>query len=123
MTTPFVKSLLKRTGFIDKFAIKRESPATPLPEGTQPSVIDLYRGTKVQIGKSFTRGFSAGYGIKFDEFENKLSLKHEIELSYRMKSGIMLRTSQELERNQDGERPNRFFLEKYWRFGTESEKK
>lgn len=117
LTTPFVKSLLKKTGFIDKFAIKRESPATPLPEGAQPSVLELYKGTKVQIGKSFARGFSAGYGVKFDEFENKLSLKHEIELSYRMKSGIMFRTSQEIERNESGE--SKFFLEKYWRFGTE----
>ncbi|HAX61440.1 MAG TPA: hypothetical protein DCX95_02625 [Elusimicrobia bacterium] len=120
LTTPFVKSLLKKTGFIDKFAIKRESTSTPLPEGTQPSVADLYRGAKVQIGKSFTRGFSAGYGVKFDEFENKLSLKHEIELSYRMKSGIMFRTSQEIEKNQNGE--SKFFLEKYWRFGTEKSK-
>ncbi|MFA5779679.1 MAG: hypothetical protein WC947_06050 [Elusimicrobiota bacterium] len=117
LTTPFVKSLLKKTGFIDKFAIKRESPATPLPAGTQPSLIDLYRGTIVQIGTSFARGFSAGYGIKFDEFENKLSLKHEIELSYRMKSGIMFRTTQEIEKNESGE--SKFFFEKYWRFGTE----
>lgn len=121
LTTPFVKSLLKKTGFIDKFSIKRESPATPQPSGAQPSVLELYKGAEVQIGKSFTRGFSAGYGIKFDELENKLSLKHEIELSYRMKSGIMFRTTQELEKNQNGE--SRFFLEKYWRFDTAPEKK
>ncbi|MEW6557129.1 MAG: translocation/assembly module TamB domain-containing protein [Elusimicrobiota bacterium] len=123
LTTPFVKSLLKRTGFIDRFAIKRETP--PLPDGTagvQPSIIDLYKGTKLQFGKDFARGFSAGYGIKFDEFENKLSLKHEIELTYRFKSGILFRTTQELERTETGDRPSKFFLEKYWRFGPEPEK-
>jgi len=124
LTTPFVKSLLKKTGFIDKFAIKRESTVTPQPSGTQPSVLELYKGTKVQIGKSFTRGFSAGYGVKFDEFENKLSLKHEIELSYRMKSGLMFRTSQEIDRNESGAGTGerKFFLEKYWRFGIENPK-
>ncbi|MDO8735251.1 MAG: hypothetical protein Q7K21_08865, partial [Elusimicrobiota bacterium] len=120
LTTPFIKSLLKKTGFIDKFAIKRESPATPQPSGVQPSVLELYKGAKVQIGKSFMRGFSAGYGVKFDEFENKLSLKHEIELSYRLKSGIMFRTTQEIDKNRDNE--SKFFLEKWWRFGTEKPK-
>ncbi|MFH0948355.1 MAG: translocation/assembly module TamB domain-containing protein [Elusimicrobiota bacterium] len=118
LTTPFIKFFLKKTGFIDKFSMKRETSATSPSIVAQPSLIDLYRGTKLQFGKSFTRGFSAGYGIKFDEFENRLSLKHEIELSYRMKSGIMFRTTQELEKNESGERPSKFSFEKYWRFGT-----
>ncbi|MFH1540450.1 MAG: translocation/assembly module TamB domain-containing protein [Elusimicrobiota bacterium] len=123
LTTPFVKSLLKRTGFIDKFVIKRWASSTSLPSQVKQSVVDLYKGTKLQFGKSFTQGFSAGYGIKFDEFENKLSLKHELELSYRMKNGIILRTTQELGKDEFGERANKFFLEKYWRFGTGNEKK
>ncbi|PIU83865.1 MAG: hypothetical protein COS68_01800 [Elusimicrobia bacterium CG06_land_8_20_14_3_00_38_11] len=121
LTTPFVKSILKKTGFIDSFAIKRESTSTPQPSGVQPSVLGLYKGAQLQIGKEFTRGFSADYGVKFDEFENKLSLKHEIELSYRLKNGIMFRTSQEIEKNESGE--SKFFFEKWWRFGTEGEKK
>src|SRR3989339_78654 len=118
LTTPFVKSLFKRTGFIDKFAIKREAPATPLAGGTQPTILDLYKGTKLQFGKSFSSGFSAGYGVKFDEFENKLSLRHDIELSYRLKNGVMFKTTQEL----DGQRNRSFFFEKFWRFGTEPSK-
>ena len=110
------------TGFIDKFLIKRGTTSTTLSGTTQPTLIDLYRGTKLQFGKSFTRGFSASYGIKFDEFENKLSLKHEIELSYRMRSGLMIRTTQELEKNEFGERYSNFFIEKYWRFGSEGKK-
>ena len=117
LTTPFVKSFLRRTGFIDRFAIKRETHATSASDGEQPSLIDLYRGTKLQFGKSFARGFSAEYGVKFD-YENKLSLKHDIELSYRFRSGLIFKTVQGL----DGEKDRKFFFEKYWRFGTEPQK-
>ncbi|MDD5687684.1 MAG: hypothetical protein PHE88_07640 [Elusimicrobia bacterium] len=123
LTTPFVKSLFKKIGFIDKFSIKRDTSSIPLPQGTQPSIVDLYKGTKLSFGQSFARGLSANYGIKFDEFENKLSLTHEIQLSYLLKNGILFTTIQELNKDQYGDRQNKFLFEKYWRFGAEPAKK
>ncbi len=117
LTTPFVKSVLKRTGLIDRFSIKKENVDTPQSEEQQTQAQQFYRGTKLQFGKSFAQGISAAYGVKFDDFENKLSLKHEIELSYQLKSGILLRTTQGLGKSQDGDRSNEFYLQKYWRFG------
>jgi hypothetical protein len=38
-------------------------------------------------------------------------------MSYQLKNGLLFRTSQELGRNQNGDRPSEFFLEKNWRFG------
>ncbi|MBN1385315.1 MAG: hypothetical protein JW983_10580 [Elusimicrobia bacterium] len=125
LTTPFVKSLLKRTGFIDRFSMKRETTtqqretsASASSDEGQPSLMDLYKGTKIQFGKSFSRGFAAGYGVKFDEIDDRLSLKHEVEISYRLRSGILFETSQELEK--DGVRE--FFMKKYWRFDTAPQK-
>lgn len=127
LTTPFMKSLLKRTGFIDRFSMKRETTTqqrettakATADTGQQPSLGDLYKGTKLQFGKSFSRGFAAGYGVKFDEIDDRLSLRHEVELQYRLKSGILFKTSRELEK--DG--ISTIFLEKYWRFDTAPQKK
>ena len=120
LTTPFVKSLLKRTGLVDNFSIKKEATTQTTQAGDtnhQSTIQDLYKGTRMQIGKSFTRGLAVSYGVKLDELENKLSLKHDIELSYQLRNGLLLRTSQELGRDQYGDRASKFFLEKYWRFG------
>jgi hypothetical protein len=120
LTTPFVKALLKRSGVADIFSIRKEATTQSTQSGDatrQSSIQDLYKGSKIQIGKKLGQGLSVNLGMKVDEFDNKLSLKNDIELSYQLKNGLLFTTSQGLGKEQDGTRNSTYFLQKYWRFG------
>lgn len=122
VTTPFIASLVKRTGL--DFSVKNEPKAQPLPQSarTEPGTFsETLRGTFVnkqyRFGLPITPSLTGIYGVSVDEDKNKLDLRQKVELNYRLSYGLFLKTIYELTQNNPN--PDRgIFLGYLMRFGS-----
>jgi len=98
LASPLIKSILRSTGLVDvvkvdtalaqKTGEKLNSRETAEGEGKS----SLLQGTKITLGKYLSSNLYLGYKLKFEEgLLNRLELRHEVELLYRLKRGISLR--------------------------------
>jgi len=138
LTTPFAKTLLRKSGLVDMMKVSYAQPASaqnPTSSGgtavsptttsdgnlTQQSggaLPDLLRGTKYTFEKYLTDQMLLGYSVTLDEYLNKLDLKHEIEVAYRWKGNVFLRGIYELDSKTLIRPPERrITVEQQWRFG------
>lgn len=137
LTAPFIQTLARTSGLIDSVRVSYAQPEDPVVSkekpngetGTKPvnPTLDALRGTKYTLGKQFGSRALLEYSFRFDEFQNKLDLKHELQVSYRIGGNVFFRASSELDtRNTLGRDPDRrALIEQQWRFnwGTTKNKK
>jgi len=98
LASPLIKSILKSTGIVDvvkvdttlvqKTGERLNSPgAAKGKEGNS-----FLEGTKIILGKYLNTNLYLGYKLQFEEgFLNRLELRHELELLYRLKRGTSLK--------------------------------
>jgi len=98
LASPLIKSILRSTGIVDVVKIdtaiaqktgERLSSVKPAEQGERSSLLE---GTKITLGKYLSNSLYLGYKLQFEEgYLNRLELRHEVELLYRIKRGISLR--------------------------------
>jgi len=138
--SPLARTVARRTGLVDTIRISYQAPDVSEGQpsnasqtlgqgatGTNPQSGQWWRnlrGTKVKLGREISRGFFADYSFKFDEFQNQLDFRHEVELAYQLQKNLFLRATSELDSQRTlGRDPERkAILEKWWRFGLPKKK-
>jgi translocation and assembly module TamB len=126
LTTPLARNLLSRSGLADSFRVKyiNQEAIKPAIPGS-PTLTELLYGTKYSVEKHLTNQILFGYSVTFDQAQNRLDLRHELELSYRLQKNTFLTGSYELESKYNTLRQpdRRITLEQQWRFGWTPKKK
>lgn len=97
--TPIAKNILKRWGIADNFSIVSLETSSSSFDAEQKNsgsynkfkVSDIFKDTKYVIEKYITSDMLVSYSIAFAEIQNKLNLKHEIEISYRLKNNVFIK--------------------------------
>ena len=98
LASPLIKSILKSTGMVDvvkvdtTFAQKTGERLSSRDAAKGEERTSLLEGTRITLGKYLSSNLYLGYKLQFEEgYLNKLELRHEVELLYRMKRGTSLR--------------------------------
>ncbi|MFH1259859.1 MAG: translocation/assembly module TamB domain-containing protein [Elusimicrobiota bacterium] len=121
LATPIIKNILRRTGLVDIIRVSRVAePVRELPGTYTPATLpEVLKGTKYTLGKYFSSKLLLEYSLRLDNQQNKLDLRHEAELVYRLINNIYLHGTDELPSNNlPGREQNRsIFLEHQSRFG------
>jgi hypothetical protein len=125
LTTPLARNLLRRSGIVDSFRVQylSQEPIKPL-NPANPTLTELFYGTKYSLEKYLTDRMFFGYSVTFDQIQNRLDLRHELELSYRWQKNIFLKGTYELQTSNPIRQPDRrITVEQQWRFGLPKKKK
>jgi len=116
LASPLIKSILRSTGLVDvvkvdtNLAQKTGERLSSLEASKGEARSSLLEGTEITLGKYLSNELYLGYKLQFDEgLLNKLELRHEVELLYRLKRGISLR-------GKVGEQERYFGIERQIRF-------
>jgi hypothetical protein len=136
LATPLARGLLKRTGLVDELHVTRSinpsqsqlsDPNNPSGAVDQSAAVGILKGTKYTVAKNFTSRVQLGYGVRFDEVQaldvenklvNKLDLRSDVELSYRLLNNLYFKGSFDLPNTSPGYLPDRrVTIEPRWRFG------
>ncbi len=119
LATPLAKNILRRSGLADTFHVSYQPKAnvvTATPGA--PTLSELMVGTKYTMGKYLTDKMLFGYSVAFDQIQNKLDLRHALELSYRWTPNLYLKGLYELNSDDNASLPDRrVTVERQWRFG------
>jgi hypothetical protein len=131
IAAPIAKNVLRKTGVVDNVRVQflNQDPVRAVDE-REPTVSELLHGTKYSVEKNLTNNLLLGYNLTFDQQdslgrtqEQKLDLRHEVELMYRLSKYFSLKGSYELEsENQFYQPDRRVMLEHRLRFGGGSKK-
>lgn len=135
LASPLARALVQNTGLVDFVRVTYQD-FDPLardefnPTGessndvTQNQFLKYAKGTKVKFGRGISRRLSADYSFRVDEYQEKLDLRHEVELAYRLQKSLFLRGITELDSERTLGRPpdRRAILENQWRFGLPRKK-
>lgn len=116
LASPLIRSILRSTGLVDVVKVDTV-PAQKTGErlnsspGTRGREINsLLEGTEITFGKYLSSDLYLGYKLQFGEgILNRLELRHEVEVLYRLKRGISLR-------GKLGEQERYFGVERQIRF-------
>jgi len=98
LASPLIKSILKSVGMVDVVKVEANvvqktgerltSPEAP-EQGEKSSLLE---GTRITLGKYLSDKLYLGYKVRFEEgYLNRLELRHELELLYRIRRGTSLR--------------------------------
>ncbi len=122
LATPFARTLLRRSGVVDIMKVSYAQPTVSdpdtAPRDSSETLPELLRGTKYTFEKYVSDAMLLGYSVTLDEYLNKLDLKHEVEVAYRMKGNVFLRGIYELDSKSLIRPPERrITIEQQWRFG------
>ncbi|MFQ5866881.1 MAG: translocation/assembly module TamB domain-containing protein [bacterium] len=98
LASPLIKSILGSIGMVDVVKVdtslgQKTGEGLNSPEAVKGREKNsLLEGTKITLGKYLSNNLYLGYKLQFEErFLNKLELRHEVELLYRLKRGTSLR--------------------------------
>ncbi|MDW8055651.1 MAG: translocation/assembly module TamB domain-containing protein [Elusimicrobiota bacterium] len=100
LAEPISRNILQKWGIADKFVIsqasvdstsKRIENQNNTTTDRAFSAVDIVKDTKYGIEKYLTPDMAIGYSVTLAEIQNRLNLKHEIELSYRLKNNIFIK--------------------------------
>jgi translocation and assembly module TamB len=125
LTTPLARSLLRKSGIVDTFRVQyhTQEPIKPV-NPANPTLLELLHGTKYSLEKNLSDRMLFGYSVTFDQMQNKLDLRHELELSYRLQKNVFLKGSYELDTNNPFRQyDRRITVEQQFRFGFSPRKK
>jgi hypothetical protein len=130
LATPLAKTLLIKSGLADSFKVNysnsyannSQSPIPiPSPDTDPSSMANVLAGTKYSLEKYLTDRVLLGYSVTFDNFQNKLDLRHELELSYRWTKNLFIKGYYGLDTNNPmGEYDKKITFERQWKFGLPS---
>lgn len=120
LTTPLAMSLLKRSGVVDTFKVSYRSGDTTITPATQDAtIVDYLKGTSYTVGKNLGSNVNLGYTLTLDQVQNKLDLRHDLELSYYLQKNLMIKGAYQLENRTDTRDPDRrLTIEHKLKFGT-----
>ena len=127
LATPIARNILKKSGLVDTFNVhyvekSEAAPANP----NQPSLTDLLYGTKYSVEKYITNQVKFGYSLIFDRMQDqeRLGLRHELDLSYKWTKNIFVTGSYQLD-NKDlaTEAEKKISIAEIFRFGGPKNKK
>ncbi len=98
LASPLIKSILKSMGMVDVVKVEaslvqKTGDRLSSPESAEGEGKDsLLEGTKITFGKYLSNDLYLGYKLRFEEgYLNKLELRHELEVLYRIRRGTSLR--------------------------------
>ncbi|NIM03058.1 hypothetical protein GTN66_02770 [bacterium] len=98
LASPLIKSILKSLGMVDVVKVeanvveKTGERLTSAEDPEQGEKSSLLEGTKITLGKYLSDKLYLGYKVRFEEgYLNRLELRHELELLYRIRTGTSLR--------------------------------
>jgi hypothetical protein len=138
LATPLANSLLRRTGLVDQVTVSQKiAQGGTIPNDTalaaalaqqqqqqqQQNPMNLLAGTKYTLSKNINTRLSLGYGLRFEPYQtldlqNRLDLRSDVELSYRLMQNFYLKGSFDLPSAAAGTLPeNVGTIERRWRFG------
>lgn len=113
LASPLIKSILKSTGLVDVVKVDAAFAQNAGERLTTPGTNErtsLFEGTEITFGKYLSSNLYLGYNILFEEgLFNRLELRHEVEVLYRLKTGTALRS-------RLGEKERYFGIERQIRF-------
>ncbi|MCX7956300.1 MAG: translocation/assembly module TamB [Endomicrobia bacterium] len=98
--TPIAKNILQKWGIADNFSVENVSNSSLAQtkseqnnETTQAGirVVDIFKDTKYVMEKYLSPDLMLSYSIALAEIQNKLNLKHELEISYRLGSNLFIK--------------------------------
>ncbi|AKL97825.1 translocation/assembly module TamB domain-containing protein [Endomicrobium proavitum] len=117
--TPFARTILRRTGLIDNVRVAyMAQDQVVAPSEENQDFLSLLYGSKYSFEKNITDKLLLGYSMVIDQIEQKLDLRHEIEMRYRLTNNLFLSGSYELEKEVQFHQPDRkFMLQHQIRFG------
>ncbi|HUW23814.1 MAG TPA: translocation/assembly module TamB domain-containing protein, partial [bacterium] len=98
LASPLIKSILKSTGMVDVVKVETTLAQKTGERLNSPEAAkgkegkSLLEGTKITLGKYLNTNLYLGYKLQFEEgYLNRLELRHELELLYRLKRGTSLK--------------------------------
>ncbi len=98
LASPLIKSILKSTGMVDVVKVETTLAQKTGERLNSPEVAkgkggnSLLEGTKITLGKYLNTNLYLGYKLQFEEgYLDRLELRHELELLYRLKRGTSLK--------------------------------
>lgn len=116
LASPLIKSILRSTGLVDVVKVdasfaQKTGERLSSPEANKTGETgSLLEGTEITLGKYLSSSLYLGYKLQFEEgLMNKLELRHEVELLYRLKRGTSLK-------GKLGEKERYFGVEREIRF-------
>lgn len=120
LTTPLATSLLKRSGLVDTISVVYRPDDSSTTQSTDNATIaDYLKGTSYTMGKNLGTNVNLGYTLTIDQVQNKLDLRHDLELSYYLQKNLMIKGAYQLENRTDLRDPDRrVTIEHKVKFGT-----
>ncbi|MBD3271982.1 MAG: hypothetical protein GF384_05540, partial [Elusimicrobia bacterium] len=126
LTTPLARNIARRTGLFDTVRISHETlpddgqpPTTPVSQDLldTKTFLDALLGTKYIVGKQLSSRLLLEYSMQIIGIEQKLDLRHELELSYRLHKNTYLRGIADISTQSSGYQPEqKAVIERRWRF-------
>lgn len=99
--TPIARNILQKWGIADNLTVSQVTTGRLSSYETKEqqtgltdkpfTFMDVIKNTKYGIEKYVSADMIIGYSITLAELQNKLNLKHEIEISYRLKNNIFVK--------------------------------
>jgi len=124
LTTPLAKNLLRASGLVDAFRVQYRPQPIETAQPGNPTLLELLYGTRYSMEKYISDRIAFGYSVTFDQMQNKLDLRHEVELSYRWLHNIFFKGTYEIEtKNPFRQYDKRIVVEQQWRFGGSKKNK
>ncbi|MDR1417772.1 MAG: hypothetical protein LBI80_01220 [Endomicrobium sp.] len=125
LATPFAKAMLRKTGLIDNFKVSYIDARSPNLNNanSKTTIADLMSGTKYSLEKNITNQTLLGYSITFDEFNEKLNLKHSLEMRYKLTDNLYFSGNYDLDSKDDSyQADKKIMIQQQIRFGGPSKK-
>lgn len=100
LAEPISRNILQKWGIADKLVITQAEPSSTTQKVQQETslsgtsgidAVDIVKDTKYGIEKYLTPDMAISYSVTLAEIKDKLNLKHEFEISYRLKNNIFIK--------------------------------
>lgn len=90
--TPLARNILQKTGLVDEVSVSYSpQEQTTQSDISNTTLLSYLKDTKYSFTKYLTDDVLMGYSITLGEKKQRLQLRHELEISYRLKGNIFLR--------------------------------
>jgi hypothetical protein len=134
LASPLARAIARNTGLVDFIRVTYQendpdadedlSASADKTDITQNQFLKYAKGTKVKFGRGLSDRLFADYSFRVDQYQEKIDLRHEVELAYRMHKNLFIRGITELDSERTLGRPpdRRAILENQWRFGLPRKK-
>ncbi|MFH1283248.1 MAG: translocation/assembly module TamB domain-containing protein [bacterium] len=119
LTTPIARKIVRNIGIIDTVSVSHEMvdrEESKSQDIKKNDMLDTFLGTRYTVGKHFNSKILLEYSVLVDELQNRLDLRHELNLSYNLGRSLYLKGFTELDTRFGYRREQKALIEKQWRF-------